>query len=281
MEEHFIVKKTLNNNVLIADHEQLGEVVLIGKGIGFGKAKGDQLNKETYEKMFVLKSEKEQEQYIKLLPHIDEEIIAIMNDVIHYITSEMNLPLNEHIHIGLTDHIAFALKRLQQGIDVKNPFLNETRSLYPREFLIAEKVVEMIEDKLLIKLPQGEVGFIALHIHGAATNKPLSEINQYSQLISKLTNVIEESMKIDIDTESVDYMRLVRHIRYTIDRVNAGEKLMEPEKITNLLKKEYPLCYNTAWKLVKVMQQVLKKPVYEAEAVYLTMHLYRLSNKIS
>ncbi|MCD7036105.1 transcription antiterminator [Metabacillus sp. GX 13764] len=280
MGDLFTVKKALNNNVLIAEHEQYGEAVLIGKGIGFGKSKGDHLSQDAYEKMFVLKNEKEQEQYMKLLPHIDEDFIGLMNDIIHFISSEMNLPLNEHIHIGLTDHLAFALNRQKQGIEVKNPFLNETKSLYPKEFAIAKEVVEMIEDRFLIRLPAGEVGFIALHIHGAATNKPLSEINQYSQLIARLTNVIEDSMKIDIDTDSVDYMRLIRHIRYTIDRVNAGEKLMEPEKITNLLKNEYPLCYTTAWKLVKVMQQALKKPVYEAEAVYLTMHLYRLSNKI-
>lgn len=280
MGDLFTVKKALNNNVLIAEHEQYGEAVLIGKGIGFGKSEGEQLSQDTYEKMFVLKNVKEQEQYKKLLPHIDEDFIGLMNDIIHFISSEINLPLNEHIHIGLTDHLAFALKRQNQGIEVKNPFLRETKSLYPKEFAIAKEVVEMIEDRFLIRLPAGEVGFIALHIHGAATNKPLSEVNQYSQLIARLTNVIEDSMKIHIDTDSVDYMRLIRHIRYTIDRVNAGEKIMEPEKITNLLKNEYPLCYNTAWKLVKVMQQALKKPVYEAEAVYLTMHLYRLSNKI-
>ncbi|EEM40019.1 Transcription antiterminator [Bacillus thuringiensis serovar sotto str. T04001] len=31
-----------------------------------------------------------------------------------------------------------------------------------------------------------------------------------------------------------------------------------------------------AWKLVKVMQKELQLPVYEAESIYLTMHLQRL-----
>ena len=30
-----IIEKVLNNNVLIAEHPSYGEVVLIGKGIGF------------------------------------------------------------------------------------------------------------------------------------------------------------------------------------------------------------------------------------------------------
>lgn len=39
------------------------------------------------------------------------------------------------------------------------------------------------------------------------------------------------------------------------------------------------MCYNLAWKLIKMMQQTLKKPVYDAEAVYLTMHLRCLAIK--
>jgi transcriptional antiterminator len=54
--------------------------------------------------------------------------------------------------------------------------------------------------------------------------------------------------------------------------VGLGEKVAEPEKITPLLKEEYPVCYNISWKLIKVMQQILKKNVFDAEAVYLTLH---------
>ncbi|TKJ02702.1 PRD domain-containing protein, partial [Bacillus cereus] len=48
------------------------------------------------------------------------------------------------------------------------------------------------------------------------------------------------------------------------------------QSFADLLKAEYPVCYNLAWKLVKVMQKELQLPVYEAESIYLTMHLQRL-----
>ncbi|WP_338786768.1 glucose PTS transporter transcription antiterminator GlcT [Metabacillus sp. FJAT-53654] len=279
MKESFEIKKSLNNNVLIAKHNSFGEVVLIGKGIGFGKKQGDVIEDSGYEKMFVLTNQKEQEQYKMLLSDIDEDMLDVVQDAIQYISERVEHPLNEHIHISLTDHITFALKRLQQGMDLKNPFLIETKSLYPFEFQLAKEVIERINQRLNVHLPDGEIGFIALHIHSSITNKPLSEVNQYSQLISKLTDVIEESLKIVVDRESVNYLRLIRHLRYTIERVNSGESVAEPEKLAFLLKKEYPLCYNTSWKMIKVMQQSLKKPVYDAEVVYLTMHLYRLTNK--
>ncbi|MBD1383293.1 glucose PTS transporter transcription antiterminator GlcT [Metabacillus arenae] len=280
MEGSLIIKKALNNNVIIGDHDGLGEVVLIGKGIGFGKKAGDSVTENAYEKMFVLRNEKEQEQYKKLLPYIDEEIIEVMNDVVFLIHEKIGSPLNEHIHIALTDHISFAIKRLQQGLDLKNPFLLETKSLYPLEYGIAQDVIELINNRLDVTLPEGEVGFIALHIHSAHTDKPLSEVNRHSQLISNLIRLIEDSFQMKVDRDSVNYLRLIRHLRYTIERVKSGEEMEEPEKLTLLLKNEYPLCYNTAWKMIKVMQQTLRKSVYDAEVVYLTMHLYRLTNKI-
>ncbi|KON83413.1 transcription antiterminator [Rossellomorea marisflavi] len=274
------VKKVLNNNVLIAEHAAYGEVVLIGKGIGFNRKKGDPIQNDIAEKMFVLKGEKEQEQYKNLLPFLNDDMSSIIISAIELIRERTNSFLNEHIHIALTDHILFAINRLMRGMEIRNPFLVETRTLYPFEYEVAREVVELINDHTEVNLPEGEIGFIALHIHSAMMNKDLSEINQHSQLIARLTGMIEQQLEVNIDRDSIDYVRLVRHIRYTIERVLRGERVEEPEKIANLLKEEYPLCYNLSWKLIKMMQQTLKKPVYDAEAVYLTMHLQRIQSKV-
>ncbi|WP_100331307.1 glucose PTS transporter transcription antiterminator GlcT [Bacillus xiapuensis] len=276
MQGSFVVRKALNNNVLIASHAEYDEVVLIGKGIGFGKKNGDPIAPETIEKLFILKSEQEQEQYKQLLNHIDERFIGLMNDVISLIQKRVNAPLNEHIHVALTDHIYFAIKRIQQGMDLKNPFLLETKVMYPHEYTIAAEVIEMINERMEINLPNGEIGFIALHIHSALTAKRISEVNKHSQLIQTIIEMIEHAFHIAIDRDSIYYMRLIRHLHFTIERVKAGERAEEPKKIALLLKEEYPLCYNLSCKIIKVMQQALKLPVYEAEAVYLTMHLQRL-----
>lgn len=63
MNGSFTVKKVLNNNVLIASHHKYSEVVLIGKGIGFGKKQDDVIEDKGYDKMFILKDEKEQKQF--------------------------------------------------------------------------------------------------------------------------------------------------------------------------------------------------------------------------
>ncbi|WP_335872520.1 glucose PTS transporter transcription antiterminator GlcT [Bacillus sp. 2205SS5-2] len=276
---NFKVKKVLNNNVLIGVHPEHEEVVLIGKGIGFHQKVGNNIEGQTVEKTFVLKNEKEQEQYKKLLPYLDDETLHIIISAIELIRERTNTFLNEHIHVALTDHILFAIHRLMRGLSIRNPFLMETKVLYPFEYEVAKEVVELINENASIELPEGEIGFIALHIHSAMVNRQLSEVNQHSQLVTLLIGMIEDQFDIKLDKESVDYMRLVRHLRYTIERVVRGERVEEPEKIANLLKQEYPVCYNLSWKLIKMMQQTLKKSVYDAEAVYLTMHLQRIQKK--
>lgn len=274
------IERVLNNNVLIADHPSYQEVVLIGKGIGFNRKHGDTIDTDLAEKFFVLKNEKEQQNYIKLLPFIDNELLEVIISAIHLIKQRTNSQLNEHIHVALTDHLMFAITRVRQGMEITNPFLIETKTLYRFEYEVASDVVELIKKKTGVSLPVGEIGFIALHIHSAITNKTLSDVNQHSQLVSRLIGMIEEQLGLDIDKESIDYMRLVRHLRYTIERVVKGEQVEEPDKIASLLKQEYPVCYNLAWKIIKIMQQALKKQVFDAEAVYLTMHLQRLQKKI-
>jgi transcriptional antiterminator len=274
-----LIDKVLNNNVLIAEHPSYEEVVLIGKGIGFNRKQGDFIETDSVEKLFVLKNEKEQQNYLKLLPFIDNDLLEVIISAIGLIKQRTHTQLDEHIHVALTDHLMFAINRVSKGMEMSNPFLVETKTLYRHEYEIAAEVVEYINKKTGISLPVGEIGFIAIHIHSAMTNRNLSEVNQHSQLVSRLVKMVEEQFEIDIDKESIDYMRLVRHLRFTIERVIKGEKVEESEKINSLLKQEYPVCYNLSWKLIKVMQQTLKMKVFDAEAVYLTMHLQRIQKK--
>ncbi len=219
MSNYLEIKKVLNNNVIIASHPEHEEVVVIGKGIGFGKKAKDVLEQEQIEKMFVLKNERDREQYKLLVPHVSEKLIELMNDIMFYIQEKAKSPLNEHIHIALTDHISFAIKRLKQGFTIDNPFLVETKMLYPEEYKIAEGVVNLLNSRLQITLPEGEIGFIALHIYSSLTNSDLSSVNQNSRLIAQLVSLIETNLQITLDQESIHYLRLIRHLQYAIERV--------------------------------------------------------------
>ena len=278
--EKYLIHKALNNNVLIATDGSGDEVILIGRGIGFGAKVGEFIQQEKIEKLFVLNDPAEQEQYKQLLSSIDEDTLKVLIAAVEIIQQRANQPLNEHIHVALTDHLVFAVSRMRRGMVIRNPFLLETKALYPEEYDIAAEVTAMVNKQLMVALPEWEIGFIALHIHSALVNKNVRDVTRHSELIVQLVKMIEQQFSIEIDKNSIDYMRLIRHLRFAIERVVRGERVAEPKKITLLLKAEYPVCYNLAWKLIKVIQQVLQKEVYEAEAVYLSLHLQRIQAKV-
>jgi transcriptional antiterminator len=277
MNDLYKIKKVLNNNVLIAISSDGKELVLIGKGIGFGKKSEAIIKADDVEKFYILSDQEEQSQYKQLVEQIDEKFIPLISEVIEYSEQALSTTLNEHIHIALTDHLAFAIRRLEQGLAIRNPFIEETKVMYPAEYLVAIEVVRRVNQVMGVSLPEGEIGFVALHLHSAMTNRSLSSINQYSKLVSKLVNLIELELDVQVDHESINYLRLVQHIKNAIIRVEQGEVAHQQIKLADVLKSEYPICYNLAWKLIKVMQKTLNKPVSEAEAVYLTLHLQRLS----
>ncbi|MDN7242514.1 PRD domain-containing protein [Planococcus sp. N028] len=279
MEQVLTIEKVLNNNVVIALHDTYKEVVMIGNGLGFNKKKGDSISFNKADKTFLLKDEKEKEQYVNLLPHIEENLIGFIHELLLFVEEQMGKELNEHIHVALTDHLTFAISRAKKDMHFSNPFLYEIEALYPKEYQVAKGVVKKVEDRMDISFPEGEIGFIALHIHSAVTDKSLRDINRYNLLISKLVALIEESLSLQLKKDDVDYHRLIQHLHRAIDRAHQGQALGEENKLEEVLKKEYPVCYNLAWKLIKVMQNQLNKPVDEAEVLYLTIHLQRLLHK--
>ncbi|UOQ83855.1 glucose PTS transporter transcription antiterminator GlcT [Gracilibacillus salinarum] len=277
MDEQVTVLKALNNNVIIAKHPFYKEVIMIGKGLGFGKQKGDIVSQEQAEKTFLLKDEQEQAQYKQLVSYIDSAILEILNEVMLLIEERMGESLHEHIHVALTDHLSFAINRANQNVNFSNPFLFEIESLYTKEFQAAQEVVSVIHDRTGVQLPEAEVGFIALHIHSAITNKTIHDMNRHHTLITELVAIIEENLHIQLTKHDINYNRLIQHLHRAIERVYQREQLAEQTNLAKVLKATYPLCYNLAWKLVKVMQQQLHIPVDESEVLYLTIHLQRLT----
>ena len=276
----YTIKKVLNNSVVICQHDMDPEVILLGKGIGFGKKPGDLVDPASVpEKVYQLTDKEEQSQYRELVKHVDEDFIAFMQEIVGFIEQSTGKKVDQHIHIGLTDHLFFTMKRIEQGMEVTNPFLLETESLYPTEYALAERIVDMFHERLDVLLPDAEIGFIALHIHSATTFKNVLEVNRHNQIIGQIVQTIESRLNVKLDRTSLDYKRLLRHLRYAVERVATGETVEAPQKIEKVLRDEYPLCYSTAWELMSIMERELKRPVPRGEATYLTMHLQRLTSR--
>ncbi|SUY46480.1 transcription antiterminator [Clostridium perfringens] len=69
----------------------------------------------------------------------DEKFIAFCEELILEISRDFSDELNEIIHIGLIDHISFAIERMKKGEILRNPFLVEIETLYPKSLKLQLK----------------------------------------------------------------------------------------------------------------------------------------------
>ena len=273
------ILRTITNNIVRAVDDDSQEMILIGKGIGFGKKKNDILVSNNVEDIFRLVDKQEQQLYTQMLSEMPLSIMDISSEIISYIQSKLSTPLNEHIHIALTDHIASIVKRCKMGLQVDNPFLHETNSLYPKEAEIAENVVQRLEKELNIEIPKGEVGFITLHIVTAISNESLRGIEKKAELLVSLKKVIEDQLALTIDENDLSYVRLITHIRFMLERIERNEAITIPGELETIIIEKYPSYYSLAWKLLRIVQKKLAITIERTETVYIALHLYRFAEK--
>lgn len=181
----------------------------------------------------------------------DDDVMKVVIEVVDEIKDLIEEDVSDNLLLSLTDHIIFAIKRLDDQIFISNPFSNETEALYPREYSAAYIAVNMLNERLQVQLPESEVGFIALHIHSSISSQSIRDMNLMAEVITRAVRIIEHDLKIQVDKNSIIYSRFVRHISFAVQRVIANDSAPEQRNLENLLKVQYPVCYNVAIKIVK------------------------------
>ncbi|MGP3779357.1 PRD domain-containing protein [Halanaerobium saccharolyticum] len=276
--EKYKVKKVFNNNVILAEKgAEKQELILIATGIGFASSKGDIFTKDDYQikQEFVPLAGEKRSNYFQLLEEVDSKIIQATEEIINMVNEELDEDINQYIRIGLTDHIAFTLKRIKEGLEIINPFLMETRTLYKKEFQLARKAVKILENNFEISIPEGEIGFIAFHIHGAINNSEVSKTVKNTSIIKQLVAKVEEELGQELEYDSLNYARLVNHLRFALERIESRENNTNP--LLENIKKDFKESYQLAGKLAEIIESRFDYQVPEDEKGYLALHLHRLN----
>ena len=277
------VKKIFNNNVVLATKyaSESEELILLGKGIGFGTSEGELLKEDEVEidKEFIPIRGEKKEAYQRLLNEVDEKVIGVTEEIIAMVSNELEEELNQHIRIGLPDHIAFALKRIEDGMDLTNPFLAETKTLYQKEYKLAQRAIKMIEERFDVPMPESEAGFITLHIHGARKNKGVSKTLKYTSLIKEMVAEVEAELGAELSYETLNYARLVNHLRFALERIEKDE--VDPNPMLNNIKNRFAESYQISLKLAEMIEEELELGVPQDEVGYLALHVHRLKRDLN
>lgn len=98
---------------------------------------------------------------------VSPEIIELVNDINAKSKKENNFEMEDEALLVLADHINFALKRISEGLELSNPFLEEIQILFQNEYRIGVYAQDRIHSLKGILIPEAEVAYIAMHLISA------------------------------------------------------------------------------------------------------------------
>jgi mannitol operon transcriptional antiterminator len=122
------------------------------------------------------------------------ELIKMANKIIRK-TEELSgyqLRNDKNLLVGLVSHLQPTITRLTMNMDIRNPLLDNIKEKYSEYFEISRESLLFLEKQLNKKIPESEIGFIAMHL-GAAIEKSKSLSKRMYRVIVTCTSGIGSS----------------------------------------------------------------------------------------
>lgn len=272
------ISKVLNNNVVVVTTSGDSEQIVMGRGIGFQKKRGDSIDASLIEKTFSASNHQVSERLTELLQDIPMEVIVTTERIISVARSRLSGQLHDSIYISLTDHCNFAIERFNKGALIHNVLLWEIKQLYPDEFAVGLEALDIIDKYLHVRLPEDEAGFIALHFVNAQLNSDMKGVYEITKIIQEIISLIKYQLNIDLDDNSINYRRLITHLKFFTQRMMAGENSeILDEPLDDAIQAHYPAAYRCSQKIAAHIKKRYDYTINRDEMMFLTIHIGRIS----
>lgn len=166
---------------------------------------------------------------------------------------------------------------------IRNRLLLETRMLYPDEFRAGQDAVKYLDERFRVDLPEDEAAFIALHFVNASMGMQMNETVQITQIVQEVSSVIRNYFHLEFDPDSLDYFRMVTHIKFFAQRIVAGTSLTSDEsdmQLYEMVRQKYEQSFACVQRIVSYLEKQYHTAVSGTEQMYLTIHIERVRRSI-
>ena len=274
------ITKILNNCVVLAE-ENNQEYVVMGNAIGFHYKKGQELNTDDIDKVFVLSAHEEVIQLQNLMSEISEDILLISLHLVDKAKQELQCEFNASLAIALMDHLDYAMKRFEEGMKTGNALFFEIQKFYPKEYQLGEYALNYIKEQKGILLWQEEAANIALHfVNAENSGGKMQDTLTSIDMIKDILRLIQLHYKVTFDVEDLNYHRLVTHLSYFIRRMMQNKGYQEEDDfLYQSVVLKYPDEMQCALKISDYMKASLGCDATLDELAYLSIHLHRVLNR--
>jgi len=109
----------------------------------------------------------------------------LTDEIIKNIGKKLNVDFLADVELfsGLLKHLEPTVYRLKHDLPLKNPILNEIKNNYPKIYEAVKASVGPLEDYIGTKVPDEEIGFIAIHIGAALERNKMVKSNIYKAVV--------------------------------------------------------------------------------------------------
>lgn len=275
------IKKSLNNSMLLVDNDQR-EMILFGKGIGFGAKPGTSIDLAQVEKVFLPLSDLKSRHFLSLTDTIPAAFFDISHDILTLARSQCGDRLNSVLLFTLAEHLHFAVERSRSGQLIHNKLSWEVKRYYPQEYGVGLLARAQVNAKFDVELPEDEAVNIAFHLINASSQNDDSSAHQQVELVNRIAEIVRYKLGKAIDTQSVNYMRFITHLRYFAERVLAGKiALSETEDFYQELMRHRPDAMTVAWVIRDYVQDKYQLTLPKDELTWLSIHISRLMDGVA
>jgi transcriptional antiterminator, BglG family len=275
------ILRVLNNNVVLARDEIGREAILTGRGLGFQRKRGQDVDASLISRRYVLADNAQS--VAEVIAGIPLERLALIERVFRKAARGLNTDVPSSTLIAVVDHINQAMERVRQGLAMDYPLRAEVAHLHPEELQLAEAMVEEINAAQEVQLPGGEAVALALHLFTAAIGAPSAQAaSEQSRLIGQVMGLLEKSFGEAFDADSVNAARFAVHLRYFLVRARTAVQIEDGTSslVAEALRTSDPDAYRVARRIRDLLEIRLNTIVTDDETAYLALHIARLTSSL-
>lgn len=271
----------LNNNVVLARDEIGREAILTGRGLGFQRKRGQDVDASLISRRYIPADNAQS--VAEVIAGIPLERLALIERVFRKAARGLNTDVPSSTLIAVVDHINQAMARVYQGLTMDYPLRAEVAHLHPEELRLAEAMVEEINAAQEVQLPRGEAVALALHLFTAAIGAPSAQAaSEQSRLIGQVMGLLEKSFGEAFDADSVNAARFAVHLRYFLVRARTAVQIEDGTSslVAEALRVSDPDAYRVARRIRDLLEIRLNTAVTDDETAYLALHVARLTSSL-
>lgn len=270
---NYKVVKSYNNNLILATDQTEKKLVIIGKGVGFGRKTDDliQVNPDN-DQLFYILDDTASAANIQQLGYDFQKLDKAVKEIVSLSKETLGI-VNPALYDALMDHVSFAIQRLKMGLSIDNPFIEEISILYSKEYALAEQAAEIISQAIDVSLGEAECGFIALHLRSARKEKPISMIMKTPRVYKEILNLIGKEFGVEYDTETTNSRSFLLSIDWLV-RLSARNQCME-NILMNDIEKNMPKYVQVAKEISYIIEKEMNVILSKEHQMFLASDIYR------